>query len=65
MSPREFELYDVVSDPYEMIDLASDPEHQDRVAAMHQKLKGLMAACGESLTPPESAPGKRKGGKKR
>ena len=65
LSPREFELYDVVSDPYEMIDLASDPEHQARVAAMHQKLKGLMASCGESLTPPESAPGKRKGGKKR
>ena len=52
LQPKAFELYDVVSDPYEINDLASQPEHQKRIAMLRAKLKKLMTDCGESTTPP-------------
>ena len=51
LSPNEFELYDVIADPYEVNDLGSRPEHRERVQDMHEKLKNLMSASGEPLTP--------------
>ena len=60
LSPNEFELYDVIADPYEVNDLASRPEHRERVQDMHAKLKNLMSACGEPLTPPVPTHRKRK-----
>jgi hypothetical protein len=51
-----------VSDPYETDDLASQPEHQKRIATLQTKLKKLMTACGESTTPPgPEEPKKKKG----
>ena len=60
LSPNEFELYDVIADPYEVNDLGSRPEHRERVQDMHEKLKNLMSACGEPLTPPVPKHRKRK-----
>lgn len=51
LSPKEFELYDVVSDPYEVNDLASLANQRDRVRAMRERLQRLMSACGESIMP--------------
>jgi N-sulfoglucosamine sulfohydrolase len=51
VSPSDLELYNVVSDPYETINLAMLPEHRDRVRDLHAQLKNLMLDCGESLTP--------------
>jgi len=60
LSPNEFELYNVVSDPYEMNNLAALPEHRNRVESLHEKLKNLMLSAGESLTPKAPSKGKRK-----
>lgn len=60
LSPKKFELYDVVSDPYEINDLASLPEQKDRVLSLHAELKELMLACGESLKPAAAKRGRRK-----
>lgn len=66
LSPGKLELYDIVADPYEMTDLSAEPAHRERVTTMHQELKDLMTACGESLTPPEWEPNsKQKKQKKR
>ena len=64
LSPNEFELYDVVSDPYEANDLAALSEHRIRVQTMHEQLKNLMLNSGESLTPKIPKKGKRKNQKK-
>ena len=53
LQPKAFELYDVVSDPYETKDLASKASHEQRIKTLHQKLKALMSACGESTIPPQ------------
>ena len=53
LQPKALELYDVVSDPYETIDLASKARHEQRIKTLHQKLKALMSACGESTIPPQ------------
>jgi hypothetical protein len=37
----ELELYDLVSDPYEETNVASDPLHAARVAAMAARLRQL------------------------
>ena len=60
LQPKALELYDVVSDPYEINDLASQPEHQKRIASLQVKLKKLMTDCGESTTPPEATSPKKK-----
>jgi hypothetical protein len=60
LSPNEFELYDVASDPYEMNDLAAFPEHRNRVESLHEKLKNLMLSADETLTPKTPKKGKRK-----
>lgn len=60
LSPNEFELYDVIADPYEVNDLGSRPEHRERVQDMHEELKNLMSACGEPLNPPVAKHRKRK-----
>ncbi len=53
LQPKAFELYDVVSDPYETKDLASKASHEQRFKTLHQKLKALMSECGESTIPPQ------------
>ena len=53
LQPKAFELYDVVSDPYETKDLASEASHEKRIKILHDKLKTLMSECGESTTPPQ------------
>ena len=55
LQPKTFELYDIVSDPYETKDLASKARHKQRIKTLHQKLKSLMAECGESTTPPQAS----------
>ena len=60
LQPKPFELYDVVSDPYEINDLSSLPEHQKRIASLQAKLKKLMTDCGESTTPPGPEESKKK-----
>ena len=60
LQPKPFELYDVVSDPYEINDLSSLPEHQKRIASLQAKLKKLMMDCGESTTPPKAPVTKKK-----
>jgi N-sulfoglucosamine sulfohydrolase len=60
LSPSEFELYDVISDPYEVSNLATFPEQRDRMRSMHEELKTLMLNSGESLTPELPQKGKRK-----
>ena len=55
LQPKTFELYDIVSDPYETKDLASKAKHKQRIKTLHQKLKSLMAECGESTTPPQAS----------
>lgn len=47
--PQEIELYDLKSDPYEMDDLATMPEHQARKQELFEQLKELMLTCGETL----------------
>ena len=65
LRPKSIELYDIVSDPYETNDLSSKPRHEQRIEAMHEKLKMLMSACGESTSPPRAGdPIKRKKGTK-
>lgn len=41
------EFYDVVVDPYEMTNLAEDPAHADRIAAMRERLEAWMAQQGD------------------
>ena len=60
LQPKAFELYDVVSDPYEINDLARRPEQQKRIATLQTKLKKLMTDCGESTTPPGPEEPKKK-----
>ena len=60
LQPKAFELYDVVSDPYEINDLAGLPEHQKRISMLREKLKNLMTDCGESTTPPAATMPKKK-----
>ena len=64
LKPAKLELYDVVSDPYETKDLASSPEQTQRVEQLHQQLKDLMTACGESIEPVAPATKKNKKSKK-
>ena len=64
LQPKPFELYDVVSDPYEIDDLSDLPEHQERIATLRTKLRKLMTDCGESTTPPEAPAPKKKKEKK-
>ena len=60
LQPKALELYNIVSDPYEINDLASLPEHQKRIATLQVKLKKLMTDWGESTTPPEATSPKKK-----
>jgi len=60
LQPKAFELYNVVSDPYEINDLAGLPEHQKRISSLRTKLKNLMTDCDESTTPPAATMPKKK-----
>ena len=55
LQPKTFELYDIVSDPYETKDLAAKAKHKQRIKTLHKKLMSLMAECGESTTPPQAS----------
>lgn len=50
-SPARLELYRIDQDPYEVNDLAGQPEHAETVAELHQQLKALMKDAGEPLKP--------------
>lgn len=41
------ELYDVVVDPYNMNNLAEDPQYEDTVKTLHGKLTSWMENCGD------------------
>ena len=56
LRPQEFELYDVVKDPYETTNLASQAAHQARVADLRLQLQGLMSDSHEPLMPPTEPP---------
>jgi N-sulfoglucosamine sulfohydrolase len=75
--PRE-ELYDLSADPHEQRNLAADPQHASRLAAMRDKLAAWMKAQGDTgtvfntplligqeatLIPTAAAKGKKAGGK--
>ena len=60
IQPKTFELYDIVSDPYETKDLASKAKHKQLVRALHEKLKRLMAECGEATSPPQASDQKKR-----
>ena len=64
LQPKALELYDVVSDPYEINDLSNLPEHQKRIASLQTKLKNLMTDCGESTVPPVITSARKKKDKK-
>ena len=61
LHPQKLELYNVNDDPYEMVNLASNPEYKSKLEELHTSLKALMAEVGEPLQPQE--PGKK--GKKK
>ena len=41
------ELYDVVADPYNMNNLADDPQYQETMEQLHAKLETWMKSCGD------------------
>jgi N-sulfoglucosamine sulfohydrolase len=43
------ELYDLVTDPHELTDLATGPEHAQTVVALSDRLLGWMAGTGDPL----------------
>ena len=47
--PRE-ELYDLRADPYELRNLAADPQHAARLAEMRGQLEAWMKAQGDQRT---------------
>ena len=42
------ELYDLTADPFEQHNLAADPQHAPRLAAMRTELKAWMKAQGDT-----------------
>jgi uncharacterized sulfatase len=46
----EFELYNVKEDPWELNNLAGNPEHSQKLAAMHAQLKADMKQLNDSFT---------------
>lgn len=49
VSPRpEEELYAVEEDPFELVNLASDPAYSDQLALMRQRLTGFREATGDN-----------------
>ncbi len=62
ISPQAYELYDVIDDPYELNDLAKQPEHAQRVDEMRQALLTMMTDVGEPIEP--NVEEKKKGKKK-
>ncbi|WP_443217439.1 sulfatase family protein [Rhodopirellula sp. P2] len=49
----EEELYDLENDPYELHNLASDPEHQSTLVALREKLNDWMAQTNDQGQTPE------------
>ena len=42
------ELYDVIADPYNMNNLAEDPQYQETLEHLHAKLETWMLECGDT-----------------
>ena len=59
----EFELYNIKNDPWEVNNLAGNPEYAQKVAAMHAQLKADMEALNDSFSfvDPKAAKKKNKG----
>jgi hypothetical protein len=49
MQPRkpDFELYDTVADPFEVKNLAANPEHKARLAAMSARIDNWIVETGD------------------
>lgn len=55
LHPNRYELYDIQKDPYEINNLAANPEHQGLKMELLAELKQLMTDAGESLEPERPA----------
>jgi N-sulfoglucosamine sulfohydrolase len=60
----EIEFFDAESDPYEMKNLAGDPAHATRIAALRQKLEAWMTQQGDKGMATEQT-GRKRGPKKK
>ena len=56
----EYELYDLLKDPYEMKNLASNPESKATMNMLQKKLKAWMEKQGDAGRATEAAAGERK-----
>ena len=57
--PRELELYDLVTDPQEVRNLAADPRHGGTVRDLRERMQKLRRELGDSDppgAPPKAAP---------
>lgn len=74
----EFELYNIETDPFEMINLAADPKYADQVSEMKTRLEawmkqqgdtkkvyGVPLGVGEPILPPRLTPAKKKAAAKK
>lgn len=50
---RHTQLFHLAEDPHELNNLATDPKHADRVAAMRELLRGASIRLGDGKTPSE------------
>ena len=55
MPTGEEEMYDLVSDPYQLSSLQGDPERAEELAALSTRLEALRGASGEELRAKETA----------
>jgi N-sulfoglucosamine sulfohydrolase len=51
----EFELYDLIEDPWSMTNLAEHPAHQDRINILHTAIQSWMHQQGDQGIPTEQA----------
>jgi N-sulfoglucosamine sulfohydrolase len=54
LAPPEFELYDLLSDPYELVNLAGRPEYQLLLEMMLGRLRARQARTGDPLRDPNN-----------
>jgi N-sulfoglucosamine sulfohydrolase len=52
-NPPEFELYDLQSDPWELIELSSKPEHAETLKRLQTALSDWQKATRDPLITPE------------
>jgi len=62
LHPQELELYRIDQDPYEVNNLATNPENQAKVEQLHARLKNLMKSAGMAMEP---SPARKKKSRKK